>query len=531
MPDCLHTPFFEAARQHPERLAVVDAKERVTYGQLAHRARLAGAHLRAAGIGRGDRVALLLDRSAVAVAALLGTLSIGAACVPIDMRWPLARRRRLLDVLDVRAAVVAHADAPEAAAVPSRFTPAWLASPIASRPADTPCPGTPEAADAADNLACILFTAGTGGPPKGVCLAHRAARAFVDWIVQETGLGPTDRVASLSPFTSEQSLFDIHATLAAGAALVLVDHQHLAVPSGLGAVLADEAITALYTVPTVLSLLATRGGLERHPLPALRLVMSSGEPFAGSAFAQLQQALAPSVTHYHFYGTVETNVCTVLRLSGTDTVPARLPIGRARPGIDLLAMPLEAGSAYGPGAVELCVAGAALMTGYWGDMRDLAPHWWDDPRTGRRHFRTGDVVRQDAKGMWHYLGRVDRPLTINGRWVDATEVERMLLREPGVAHCAVAAVAAADGRREPSAQLVAHVVPRPGHDLARLKLRLAASCIETLPEHMQPQAYVIRGELPMKPSGRIDRSALGLGLRDSADTVVQAEDDQPPSPP
>jgi acyl-CoA synthetase (AMP-forming)/AMP-acid ligase II len=88
-------------------------------------------------------------------------------------------------------------------------------------------------------------------------------------------------------------------------------------------------------------------------------------------------------------------------------------------------------------------------------------------------------------------------------------------------------VAAADRGREAGARLVAHVVPRPGHDLARLKLRLAASCIETLPEHMQPQAYVIRGELPMKPSGRVDRSALGLGLRDSPDPV-QVDEDQPP---
>jgi len=523
MPDCLHTPFFETARRHPERQAVVDAKERATYGQLAHRARLAAAHLQAAGVGRGDRVALLLDRSAVTIAAMLGAMSLGAVCVPFDMRWPVVRRRRLLDVLDVRAAVLVQPDAPEAAAVPLRFTPAWLASPIACRPPGTPCPGTPEAADAADNLACILFTSGTAGPPKGVCLTHRAARAFVDWIGRETGLGPQDRIASVSPFTAELSLFDIHATLAAGATLVLVDNQHLAVPSGLGALLADEAITGLYTVPTVLSLLAARGGLDRHQPAALRLVMSSGEPFAGSAFSQLQQALPASVQHYHFYSSVETNVCTMHKLSGTDPVPARLPIGRPRPGIDVVPMPLEAGSAYGPGAVELCVAGDTLMSGYWGDVRDLAPHWWDHPRTGRRHFRTGDVARQDAEGVWHYLGRADRPLTINGRWVDATEVERMLMREPGVAHCAVAAA-----ERGTGGQLVAHVVPRPGHDLARLKLRLAASCIETLPEHMQPQAYVIRGQLPLKPSGRLDRGALGLGLRDEPEQPLPADDDQAP---
>lgn len=525
MTDCLHTPFFETARRHPERLAVVDARERVTCAQLAHRARLAAAHLQAAGVGRGDRVALLLDRSAVAVATMLGVLSLGAACVPFDMRWPLARRRRLLDVLDVRATVQAQADAPEAAAVPLRFTPAWLASPIACKPAEDPGPGTPEAGGAADNLACILFTAGTNGPPKGVCLTHRAARALVDWIAQETALGPHDRIASVSPFTGEQALFDIFATLGAGATLVLVDQAHVAQPAGLGALLAEEAITALYTVPTVLSLLATRGGLDRHPPAALRLVMSGGEPFAGAAFAQLQQALPAAVQHYHFYGSVETGVCTLLKLSGTDPVPTRLPIGRTRPGITLVGMPLESSSAFGPGAVELCVSGDALMTGYWGDIRDLAPHWWDDPHTGRRYFRTGDVARQDARGVWHHLGRADRPLTVNGRWVDAAEVERMLLREPGVAHCALTA---AERTTEYGAHLVAHVVPRAGHDLARLKLRLAASCIETLPEHMQPQAYVIRGELPLKPSGRIDRGALGLTLRDSPPPPGPAGDDQPP---
>lgn len=520
MPACLHTPFFAVAQQHPDRTAVVDAERRLSYAQLAHRARLCAAHLEASGVGRGDRVGLLLDRSAVAISAWLGILSMGAVAVPLDMRWAPARRRRMLEGLDLRAVVLENPASPEVSAIPLRFTPAWLASPIAARPSSSKFPIPHEAAKSADHLSCILFTSGTHGPPKGVCLTHRALRHVVDWLVKQTGLGSADRIAGLASFTSEQSAFDIFATLSAGATLVLMNQQLLAQPRQLVAALADAGITALYTVPTVLSLLAQRGGLDRQPLTSLRLVMSSGEAFAGSACRALQQALPDSVQHLHFYSTTETNICTVSRITRNDPVATRVPLGSPRPGIGLIGLPLETGSVFGAGAAELCVTGKALMSGYWGDMRDLAPHWWDDPRTGVRYLRTGDVARQDPQGLWHHLGRLDRPLTLGGHWVDTAEVEGALLGQPGVAHCAVSA-----GEPSPaySGKLVAHIVPQPGHDLAHLKLRLAATCGDTLPDHLQPQAFVLRGELPQKPSGRIDRSALNLDLRDSALVTSDAE--------
>jgi pyochelin synthetase len=522
MTECLHTPFFAAALRHPDRMAVVDAERRLNYAQLAHRARLAAAHLEAAGVGRGDRVAVLLDRSAVTMAVWLGILSLGAVAVPFDMRWPMARRRRLLEGLDLRAVVLEQPATPEVSAIPLRFTPAWLASPIAARTTTPTDAGTPEAAEAADNLACIFFTAGTHGPPKGVCVTHRATRDVVDWLVQETGLQPNDRVAALTAFTAEQSLFDLFATLSAGATVVLLSQALMAQPRQLADMLEREAITALYTVPTVLSLLAGRGDLARRRLTGLRLLISSGEPFAGPAFAALQQAVPASVLHLHAYSTAETNLCILSRFTGAESPPARLPLGRARPGLALVGLPLESPSLFAPGAVELCVAGPSVMSGYWGDVRDLAPHWWDDPSSGLRYFRTGDVVRQDSEALWHHLGRVDRPLLPDGRWVDMSEVELTLLGQPGVAHCAVSAAEPGSAYGGP---LVAHIVPRPGQDLAQLKLQLAASCIETLPDHLQPQTYVMRGDLPLKASGRVDRHALELDLRDAAGARTPGEAD------
>jgi amino acid adenylation domain-containing protein len=503
MTGLLHEPFFDAARQHAGRLAVVDDAEALSYAALAERVRRAAWHLQAAGVGPGDRVAILLERSVHAVVAIQATLSLGAVYVPFDVRWPAQRRQQLLVSTQATVVVLDRADqldGPVVAAMPQRLTPGELAAPVADAPADTHVPAiTP------DDLAYILFTSGTTGEPKGVCVSHRAARYFVDWACSETALACTDRVAGVSSFTFDLSIFDIFATLSAGATLYLYDHRKVVLSTSLARFLARQAISVLYTVPTTLSLLGARGAVARHDLGALRVVMFAGEPFAIAAFERLSAALPAQVVYYNLYGPTETNVCTAHRMNGSETAAFGIPIGQPLPGTEIVALPFDDAAQFGSGAVELCVFGPSLMQGYWRDDRVEASHWWHDPASGRRAYRTGDVCRLGAGGEWFFLGRADTQIKINGFRVEAEEVENALLADPALAQCAVVAV---QDPNEVCARLVAFVVMREGTPGAAGLQRLAAVCAARLPHYMRPHDYVPCTELPTKVSGKTDRAAL-----------------------
>jgi amino acid adenylation domain-containing protein len=494
----LHAPFLDAARRFPEQLAVVDGEQAVTYLELAQRVRAAALHLRRGGVAPGDRVGILLERSIDAVVALYASLALGAVYVPFDSRWPPLRRRELLESIGAKAVLLDEADSLSTASVPLVLTPSELGAPI-----EEPLPGDQEAPVTAGALAYILFTSGTTGMPKGVSVSHRAARYFVDWTRRELALARTDRIAGVSSFTFDLSIFDLFATLSCGATLYLYDHRKTVLSSSLARFLARQAITVLYTVPTTLSLLTARGGLARHDLGALRAVMFAGEPYPYGAFRRLHEALPAGVAYYNLYGPTETNVCTAYRLNGDESESTGIPIGRPLPGTQIITLPVENASEYGGNAVELCVWGPSLMDGYWGETPDAAPHWWHDPATGRRAYRTGDICRLDGNGNWIYLGRADGQIKVNGFRIEVQEVENVLLADPALAQCAVVAV---QRPGHPYAQLVAYVVLREGAELNRPGL--AAACAARLPNYMHPQDYVDAAELPTKVSGKTDRTAL-----------------------
>ncbi|MCW7539420.1 AMP-binding protein [Aquabacterium sp. A7-Y] len=492
--ELLHAPFFAMARRYPDRPALVWARGVATYRELAARIVSARSHLQQAGVRPGDRVAVAVERSADAVVVIYASLSLGAAYVPFDPGWPRQRQEALLDHVGARV-VVTGADQPLPRPRPSgRFTTTELAR--------TPCAddGLPPEPVTPDRLAYILCTGGSTGPPKSVCVSHRAARYFVDWACTELALSCRDRVAGVSSFCCDPAVFDLFAPLAVGAALHLYDDRRVGLSRKLAAFLGRHAISVLYTVPTTLSLLAARGALERQDLSRLRAVMFGGECFPEAGFTRLRAALPRQVVYYNLYGPTETNVCTCYRVYPHEAVSPGIPIGRPLPGTQIFTLPVDGGCA---GDVELCVHGPSLMDGYWRDERDKAPHWWQDPVSGRRCYRTGDIGRRDPQRDWLYIGRCDPATRSAGLWPGAHGAENVMLEEAGVSQCAGVAAGSPE-----APGLVMFLVLREGCRLEDLRRRLAAACVAQLPEEQQPRDYVAVGELPTHPSGKVDRAAL-----------------------
>lgn len=471
----------------PDHLAVCGPDGPLTYRQLDELAeRIAGA-LTVAGVRQGDRVVVWADKSSRTVAALQAVLRLDAAYVPVDATTPTERAATI--ITDCTASAVLADPEQITAARAARLAGAALIdlSDLPALPARTVT--VPRRTPDPDDLAYILYTSGSTGHPKGVCLSHRNARAYVDWAVDELALTPTDRLSNHASLTFDLSVLDLYGAFAAGASVHLVPAALSSAPTDLVRFLRDTQISVWYSVPSALVLMMRDGALlDNPPPPALRTIVFAGEPFPLPFVRQLAAWTAADL--YNFYGPTETNVCTFHKVGPADLQRDRpVPIGRACSG-DTLKVQTASGPSDTAGTEgELLVHGPTVMLGYWGQP--------PPPRT----YPTGDLVRVLPDGALDYLGRRDQMVKVRGYRVELGEVESVLAAHPQVADVAVTVVGTgADSR------LHVFMVPRTGTPPGLLSLKRHAA--RRLPLYMLPDRVSTVTAIPRTANGKTDRRAL-----------------------
>lgn len=489
----LHDLVVRAAQRDPDAVAVEAPGEMLTYGELDRFADRYCAALRARGIGPGDRVLLWTGKSAHAVAFMQGALRAGAVYVPVTAANPPVRVARIAE--DCTASLIVT-DADTRVRAQGDDHPTALVS-LAELLAEAPRESGPPIVAAADDPAYILYTSGSTGSPKGVCLSHRNALAFVDWAADLTGLGPDDRLSNHAPFNFDLSVFDLYAAFRAGASVHLVPGELAYAPTGLAAFIRERAITVWYSVPSALALMMREGALlDQAPPPALRVCVFAGEPFAIQQVQELRKAW-PQVRLFNWYGPTETNVCTSYEVTDADLARTRpLPIGTAASGDTITLDPATADGApksasEGEWAAEgeIVVAGPTVMLGYWGR----------PPQRGA--YRTGDYGKLGSDGNLEYTGRIDHMVKIRGNRVELGEIEAALGSLRQLARVAVVVVGGGLEAR-------LHAVAIPAGPERPSGLAIRRHCSERLPAYMIVDAVHYVDALPLTPNGKTDRAAL-----------------------
>jgi amino acid adenylation domain-containing protein len=518
----------DSAARAPQRPAVSVGERSLSYAELDTLSSQVARALLAQGVVPGDRVGILAPKSAAAVVALFGVLKTGACYIPLDPKSPAPRLAAIMNDSGVAVLLADQASTAAAAAlsasVPRLRTvitagPHWgRAAAGETAPASTgpelisweavlaQPPGDAASGDGPGietDLAYILYTSGSTGTPKGVMISHRASLTFVDWAADCTGLGPDDRVASPAPLNFDLSVFDIFATAKTAACLALVPEGTAIFPTRLAQWLARMRISAWYSVPSVLTMLATYGNLGAVDLSALRTVIFAGEVFPAKHLNALMAAL-PGARYLNWYGPTETNVCTWYEVPPGAELDAPVPIGKGCANTEVFAVAADGSRVTKPGEEgELYARGSGLMSGYWGDadktrqalVRNPFQAAYDEPA-----YRTGDLVTPDAQGNWVFLGRRDGMVKTRGYRVELGEVEAALYAHPAVREAVVLAVP-----DEMLGSRLRAVISADG-DLTREEM--VDHCRQRLPAYMVPDIVEFRDVLPRNSNGKVDRVQL-----------------------
>ncbi|MFK0249226.1 amino acid adenylation domain-containing protein [Amycolatopsis azurea] len=468
--------FTDQAGRTPDAVAVADGDRVLTYSELdATSGRLAG-RLAERGVRRGGRVAVMLDRSADLLVALLAVWKAGAAYVPVDAAYPAPR---IAFLLADSAASLMLCSAGTLGEVPAGIDSIVVAG---DEPGEAPV-----ATARPEDLAYVMYTSGSTGTPKGVAVPHRSVAELAGdpgW-----AMGPGDAVLMHAPHSFDASLCEIWVPLVSGARVVIAE------PGPVDARRLREAVASGVT-RAHLTAGSFRAVAEEAPesFAGLDEILTGGDLVPAHAVERVRQA-APGARIRHLYGPTETTLCATWHvLEPGAELGSVLPIGRPLRGrharvLDASLRPVE------PEVIgDLYLSGAGLADGYLDRTALTAERFVADPSSpGERMYRTGDLAQWSADGELLFAGRADDQVKIRGFRVEPGEVEAAMTAQPDV-HEAV--VVPLDGR------LIGYVVAEVAPDLVRD--RLAA----VLPDHLVPAVVLAVDALPLTGNGKVDRAAL-----------------------
>ncbi|MER5600610.1 non-ribosomal peptide synthase/polyketide synthase [Streptomyces sp. NPDC002265] len=470
--------FARQVRATPDAVAVVAGATELTYRELDRRSnRLARALVRR-GVRPETPVAVLLDRSADLVVALLAIIKAGGAYAPLDSRFPQSRIDLILE--EAGAALVLTEDV---------LTALTEGEPDASD-LEVPC--------SSDQLAYVMYTSGSTGRPKGVAVTHRDVVGLA--LTPEYHGGGHERVLMHSPTAFDLSTYELWVPLLNGGRIVVAPPERLDLDL-LQHTISTHGVTGLWLTAGLFRLVAEeRPGL----LAGVREVWTGGDVVSPAAVARVLEA-CPDVEVVNGYGPTEaTTLATCHSVDGLPENAATVPIGG--PMANMRAYVLDDRLRPVPTGLvgELYLAGTGVARGYLGRPGLTAERFTADPYgpPGSRMYRTGDLAWWPAEGTLEFAGRTDHQVKLRGLRIEPGEIEAILASCPGVAQAAVVAREDRPGDK----RLVAYLVPAPEGvpETGELSGRLRRE----LPDYMVPSAFVALDALPLTANGKLDRAAL-----------------------
>ena len=506
---CIHELFEAQVKRTPEAIALQFEGQQLTYRELNNRANQVAHYLRSLGVGPEELVGLCVERSLEMVVALLGILKAGGAYVPLDPDYPKERLAFMLEDAHVSVLLTQKSllQSDQLSALGSQTFPFQLEivcldgnwKSIAQQSEDDPQHNVNSC-----TAAYVIYTSGSTGTPKGVIGLHRGAVNRFAWMWSTYPFLANEMSCVKTLLSFVDSVWEVFGPLLKGIPSIIVSDQMVKDPQLLIQTLANNHVTRIVLVPSLLKvILDVYPNLQTH-LPDLKLWCSSGEPLSKELAERFRKFL-PNSTLLNLYGSSEVSAdATYHEMCDTESSQC-ISIGRPINNTQIYLLDSHLQPAPVEVRGEIYIGGVGLARGYLNRPELTAEKFIPNPfsaEPGARLYKTGDLARYLPDGNIEFLGRVDNQVKIRGFRIELGEVESVLGQHPGVRETVVVAQQEVHGGK----QLVAYVAPKlepapTTHELQRFLQ-------EKLPHYMIPSAFVYLESLPLTPNGKVDRRAL-----------------------
>ncbi len=481
------------ARGEGDHPAIIIGNTTISYRQLDERANQLARFLRRWGMQSGDRVGILLERSIHTYISLLAVVKADLAYAPLDPGFPPERLAFIAEDANLKAIITTsgfretlQGIAPlicldEAEQAIGQESPARLTEAEKGAPKD--------------DLCYIIYTSGSTGRPKGVAIEHPSICNFVRVAGEVYGIREEDRIYQGMSISFDFSVEEIWAPLVAGATLIPAPGGRKLLGEELDDFLRRRQVSVMCAVPTLLATLD-------ETIPSLRLIIVGGEACPAEL---VQRWHRPGRRMLNTYGPTETTVTATWAV----LQPGKpVTIGRPMPTYHVIILDEDLKPVPRGQAGEIAIAGIGLARGYLNrdDLTEkyFIPDFLHLPHNpSGRIYRTGDLGRINADGEIEFLGRIDTQVKVRGYRIELSEIESVMMKTPDIEQVVVTAF-----RPSPDqpAELAAYCTLKPG--VKSLPPGLLNTLRAHLPPYMIPAYIDVLPELPMLPSGKVDRKRL-----------------------
>lgn len=465
-------------------------------------------------VQRGDRIGVFLNRSLETAIAIYGILNAGAVFVPMDPQAPLARNRFLLADCNIQYLITNPAQKRSLKALLTEKTPLkaligidvdWPVTSVSWAEVFKQDKQDPAVNILESDLAYIMYTSGTTGQPKGIMHTHYSGLSYAKLSKALYDVKENDRVGNHSPLHFDISTFGYFSSPLAGATTVIISDAHTKMPASLSQLIEKEALTIWYSVPLALTQILHKGILEERDFSALRWVLFGGEPFPTKHLLSLMKRL-PQAQFSNVYGPAEVNQCTYYTIPEDLEEDKPIPLGEIWDNTEMLIVNQEDQLVASGEQGELLIRSATMMSGYWKQpaLTEKGFYKQKQPNSSFEHtfYRTGDLVKVDARGLLLFLGRKDRQIKTRGFRVELDEVEAAVLNLQMIQACAVFPVKNQDEGFLIEALIV--LKDKLASDEKAIKDELA----KVLPTYAIPHRIRFSTKIPRTAAGKVNHKLL-----------------------
>lgn len=511
----------KSALSYPDKEAFRFLNQSVTFAELDKKSDQLALYLINAGVKKGDRVGIYMNRSLETSIATYGILKAGGAYVPLDPFAPIARTvfliqdcgiqhvvsipsqtKKLKKILDEQSeidSIVGIEDIMETNTV------TWENIFSSSLKNYNPVNILEQ------DLAYILYTSGSTGTPKGIMHTHYSALNFAKLVIDLYKFNTNDRVAITAPLHFDPSTLGYFSAPMVGATTIIISDAHLKLPASLSELMEKEKLTVWFSVPLVLIQLLLNGGIEKRDYNSLKWVLFSGEVFTTKHLRALMQ-LWPDKKYSNIYGPTELNQCTNYNLETPPSDDNPIPIGNVWGNTEFKILDKNDNEvSYGESGL-LVVRSATMMKGYWNNTELTDSSLYKEniaPGMENIFYRTGDLVKLNEKDELLFLGRNDRQIKIRGFRIEIDEVENTLLKHNYVKEAVVMALHSDENEEK---NLFAAIVLSEDKNSDEAVIEIKAFCKKYLPVYAIPSTLKILENFPRTSSGKIDRKRIEKSL-------------------